>query len=151
MSAAVTFTVYGTPAPAGSKTTGRTKAGQTFVRDSSKRSYPWKRDVAQAAGIAMRGAPLLEGPLELVVRFYVPRPKSHFGKRGLLPSAPARPTVKPDATKLLRAVEDAMVAIVYRDDAQIVEQHVFKHYGEPARCAVGVAPISCAAEEASAA
>lgn len=139
---AVAFTVFGLAAPAGSKTAGKTKAGQVFMRDSSKRSYPWKKDVAQAAGLAMRSAPLLEGPLELVVRFYVPRPKGHYGARGnVLPSAPAWPTVKPDATKLLRAVEDAMTGLVWRDDAQVVVQHASKRYGEPARCEIAVAPV----------
>lgn len=132
------FVVYGIAAPAGSKTVGRTKTGSTFLRDSSKRSYPWRRDVAQAAGLAMRGSPLLDGPLALELRFYLPRPKGHFGAKGLRPSAPAWPTVKPDVTKLLRAVEDGMTGIVYRDDAQIVVQRVSKCYGEPARCEVAI-------------
>lgn len=138
----VAFTVYGQPAPAGSKTAGRTKTGQSFVRDSSKRSYPWKRDVAQAAGVAMRAAPLLDGPLLVELVFWVPRPKSHFGARGLRPSAPAHPTVKPDVLKLARAVEDAMSGVVYRDDAQIVTEILQKAYGEPARCVVRVVQIA---------
>lgn len=138
---AVAFTVYGIAAPAGSKTIGKTKAGSTFLRDSSRRSYPWRRDVAQAAGIAMRGAPLLDGPLALELRFHLPRPKGHYGARGLRPSAPGWAIVKPDATKLVRAAEDAMTGIVYRDDAQVVVQHASKVYGEPARCEVNVAEI----------
>lgn len=134
----VSFTVYGQPAPAGSKTVGHAKSGRAFVRDSSKRSRPWKSDVAQAAGIAVRGAPLLEGPLELVLRFYVPRPKGHFGARGLRPSAPVYPIVKPDVLKLARAVEDACTGVIWRDDAQIVREVLTKEYGEPARCVVNV-------------
>lgn len=138
---AVAFTVYGIAAPAGSKTVGKTKAGGHFLRDSSKRSYPWRRDVAQAAGLAMRGAPLLDGPLALELRFCVPRPKGHYGAKGLRPSAPAYPTVKPDVTKLVRAVEDGLTGIVWRDDSQVVVQAASKSYGEPARCEVAVAEI----------
>jgi Holliday junction resolvase RusA-like endonuclease len=138
---AVAFTVFGQPAPAGSKTIGRGRAGNTFIRDSSKKSYPWKKDVAQAAGIAMQGDGLLEGPLSLELVFHVPRPKGHFGVRGLRPSAPAYPTVKPDVLKLARAVEDAMSGVVFRDDAQIVTEFLRKTYGEPARCEVRVTPI----------
>lgn len=134
----ISFTVYGQPAPAGSKTVGRTKAGGHFVRDASKRSYPWKRDVAQAAGVAMQGQPLLDGPLMLGLEFYLPRPKGHYGKRGLRPSAPPIPTVKPDLLKLARAVEDALTGIVYRDDAQVARQVLDKFYGEPARVEVRV-------------
>lgn len=143
----VSFTVYGVAAPAGSKTVGRTKTGASFVRDSSRRSYPWKRDVAQAAGVAMRDRPLLDGPLELRAVFHVPRPKGHFGKRGLRPAAPAWPTVKPDVLKLARACEDALSGVVFRDDAQIVVERLEKRYGEPARCELTITPIAATAAE----
>ena len=136
--AEVSFTVYGAPQPAGSKTAGMSKSGKMFVRDSAKGSAPWKRQVAQAAGMAMNGAGLLDGGLSLTVRFWVPRPKGHYGKRGLRPSAPQYPTVRPDVTKLLRAVEDACTGVVWRDDAQVVAQHAIKGYDEPARCEVEV-------------
>lgn len=138
---AVSFVVFGQPAPAGSKTTGRTKDGRSFVRDSSKRSYPWRRDVAQAAGIAMRSAPLLDGPLRLELTFHVPRPKGHYGTRGLRPSAPTHPTTRPDVLKLARAVEDACTGIVWRDDAQVVTEILSKRFGEPARAEVVVSTV----------
>lgn len=134
----VRFTVYGVAQPAGSKTAGRTKDGRMFVRDSAKGSRPWKTQVAQTAGEAMNGTGLLGGALGLSVHFYVPRPKAHLGARGLRPSAPEYPTTRPDVTKLLRAVEDALTGIVWRDDAQVAEQHALKRYGEPARAEVEV-------------
>ena len=141
----VAFKVYGKASPAGSKTVGFTKGGQHFVRDSAKGSKDWKRAVAQVAGAEMVGKQLLDGPLLLEVTFWLPRPKSHFGTgrnaEKLKPSAPRFPTVKPDATKLLRAVEDALTGIVWRDDAQVCVQTVTKTYGEPARVDVRVVPI----------
>lgn len=134
----VSFTVYGVAQPAGSKRAGMSKGGKMFVRDDAKRSRPWKTQVSQAAGQAMGASALLDGPLELSVIFRVPRPKGHYGARGLRPSAPAYPAVRPDVTKLLRAVEDACTGIVWRDDAQVVEQHAVKLYGEPAHVAVKV-------------
>ena len=128
----ITFTVYGQAQPAGSKTAGRSKSGKMFVRDSAKNSRPWKTEVAKTAAGAMNGDGLLDGALELSVIFTVPRPKGHYGVRGLRPSAPKHPTVRPDVTKLLRAVEDACTGIVWRDDSQIVAQHAVKRYGEPA-------------------
>jgi Holliday junction resolvase RusA-like endonuclease len=134
----VSFTVYGVAAPAGSKTAGVSKSGKLFVRDSAKRGAGWRQHVAHAAGEAMNGAGLLDGALELSVIFTVPRPKSHYGARGLRPSAPEHPTTRPDVTKLLRAVEDACTGIVWRDDAQVVAQHARKRYGEPACASVEV-------------
>lgn len=148
----VSFTVYGVAQPAGSKVAGRTKDGRGFVRDAARKSAPWKRQVAQAAGDAVWTVQeaglyqvtsgLLDGPLALRCNFYVPRPKSHTGKRGLLPSAPIYPTTRPDVTKLVRAVEDALTGVVWRDDAQVVSQAAAKHYGEPARVEVEVSVLA---------
>ena len=140
MSNEVSFTVYGKPQPAGSKRAGQSKSGKLFVRDDAKGSAPWKRQVAQAAGEAVNGSGLLDGPLELSVIFTVPRPKGHYGVRGLRPSAPEWPAVRPDVTKLLRAIEDACTGVVWRDDAQVIAQHAYKVYGEPARAEVSVVP-----------
>jgi len=43
-------------------------------------------------------------------------------------SAPPYPDKKPDCTKLLRALEDSLTGIIWKDDCQIVEQHVSKVY-----------------------
>ena len=137
----VSFTVYGLAAPAGSKTLGYNSGGKAFVRDASKRSAPWKKQVAREAALAMDGSPLLDGALRLGVVFTVPRPKGHYGARGLRPSAPQYPTVRPDVTKLLRAVEDALTGIVWRDDSQVVWQVAWKEYGEPAHCIVTVTQL----------
>jgi Holliday junction resolvase RusA-like endonuclease len=118
---------------------GFAKSGRHFIRDSSgKRGSEWRNAVAQAGGIEMRGAPLLDGALELRLEFVVPRPKAHVGARGLKPSAPAWPTTRPDVLKLARGVEDALTGIVWRDDSQIVVEHLVKSYGEPARVEVSV-------------
>lgn len=138
----IEFVVYGKAQPAGSKIAGQTKGGRMFVRDAAKGSRDWKQRVSQAAGECMAGRDLLNGPLALIARFYLPRPKGHFGVNGLRPSAPVYPTTRPDATKLLRALEDGCNGVVWRDDAQVVHQYVFKHYGEPARVEVLVGPMS---------
>lgn len=139
------ITVYGKASPAGSKTAGISKSGKMFVRDSSKGSYEWKKNVAREAAVAMGGAPLLTEALELSLTFYVPRPKGHYGSGKnasvIKASAPAHPTSKPDVLKLARAVEDGMTGIAYRDDAQIVSENIRKVYGEPSRVEIEVKEI----------
>lgn len=139
---AVGFTVYGTPAPAGSKKGFvNRKTGRVIITDDAKNSRPWKAQISDKAAEAMAGAPLLDGPVVLHLLFVVTRPKGHTGKRGLLPSAPAHPTTRPDVLKLARAVEDALSGIVYRDDAQIVAELLVKEYGEPARVEINAATV----------
>lgn len=129
----VRFFVPGIPAPGGSKRAFVSpKTGKVVVLDDAKGNGPWRERVAHFARQAWT-APPMEGPLVLWVRFVLPRPKGHFGAgknaRKVRPSAPAYPTTKPDATKLLRALEDALTGILWRDDAQVVSQDVLKCYG----------------------
>lgn len=80
------------------------------------------------------------GPLALAVVFYRPRPQGHFGSGRnsgrLRDSEPGYPTTKPDTTKLLRGVEDALTGILWRDDSLVCVQQAEKRYGEPARIEV---------------
>lgn len=133
----VTFFVPGIAAPGGSKKQV-IRGRRRYLVDDAKRNRPWRRDVAWTARAHYDADPMV-GPLGLDVVFVLPRPGGHFTRTGgLRASAPAHPIVRPDATKLLRALEDACTGIVWRDDAQIVEQHVQKIYGAEAGARVRV-------------
>lgn len=135
------FTVYGEAAPGGSKRplpAGGKRGGRILMVEDSKRVGPWRQQVSGVAQALMEGREPFEGPLVLRITFFRQRPAGHFGKKGLRPSAPKFPIVKPDLTKLVRPLEDALKGIVWRDDNQVVEQHIFKQYGEPARAEVRV-------------
>jgi crossover junction endodeoxyribonuclease RusA len=126
----IEITVLGPPAPAGSKQ-AFVRGGKAIITDASKRSRPWKTRVAAAAQDAMNGRAPLEGPVYLRLMFGVKRPVKHYKKSGEIGAEGIRrpwPSVKPDAIKLARAVEDALTGIVYRDDAQIVLEAISKHY-----------------------
>lgn len=146
------FTVPGRPRPAGSKRAFAIRqagapTGRIAVTDANPRSRDFKHTVAAAAAVVMgdRGR-LLTGPLALEVTFMLARPIGHYGtgtnRHRLRPSAPAYPAVRPDCTKLLRGVEDALTGVIWRDDAQIVEQVVRKVYSEPERTEITVRTVS---------
>lgn len=139
----IAFTVYGQPATAGSKKGFiNPKTKRIIITDDNPKSRPWKALVTDAARQAQRpDIALLTGPLHVHMAFYTPRPKGHYGARGVRPSAPLHPTVKPDVLKLARAVEDALSGVIYRDDSQIVEERISKSYGEPARVEITIHPI----------
>jgi Holliday junction resolvase RusA-like endonuclease len=125
------ITVYGTPAPQGSKRAfavrgkGGKPTGRVAVIESSHdRVKSWRQAVLEAALAVGAGQPL-QGPLSASVTFYMPRPKSHLrtGRSAgqVKDSAPASPSGKPDLSKLLRSTEDAITdAGVWADDAQVV-------------------------------
>lgn len=137
--AAIAFTVYGDPAPQGSKSAKGSytdAAGKRHVRlvESSKRVKPWRACVEAAAREALAGRTgfPLTGPLEMGVIFSLPRP-ARMPKERVVGSI-ALPMCYPDASKLLRSTEDALTtARVWVDDAQVVNfRELGKRYvGEP--------------------
>lgn len=136
---ALSFVVPGKAQPAGSKRAFpyRKVDGGLGVRvsDDNPRARSWKGDVIVYARQAMleQGWTMQDGPLELHVIFTRVRPASHRKRDGALSSEGLRhahPTTKPDCTKLLRGLEDAMTeAGVWTDDARVVLQVVEKAWG----------------------
>lgn len=118
----VRFTVRGIPRPQGSKRAFRNKySGKIQQVESSPDVGAWRDRVGNAAAAAMGARPPLEGPLRLTVTFRFARPASHRGAKGLKPSAPRVHAQRPDASKLVRALEDALTSIAWRDDAQVAQ------------------------------
>lgn len=129
-------TVYGAPAPQGSKSAKRNQTtGRIQLVESSKRVKPWRDDVVGAAlRVRGRGWKPLTGALAAEMVFTLTRPKSHFGSgrnsERVLPSKPLLPLGVPDLSKLARSTEDALTtAGIYRDDALVVEyRRLVKRY-----------------------
>jgi crossover junction endodeoxyribonuclease RusA len=137
----IAFFVPGAPVAAGSKRAFplRGKDGRLHVAvadDSGPKGVEWRAAIRHAAAAAI--APVADRdknrllvdrcPVRLELAFVVARPKGHIGTRGVRPSAPTHPTTRPDVLKLTRAVEDACTGILWRDDAQIVEEILAKAY-----------------------
>lgn len=128
----IEIVVPGIPKPAGSKRVVTNRStGKAYVIDACDKSRDWKTTVAQCASDAWNGEPLMTGPIRLTIVFCVARPRAHYGAKGSLKlSAPTYPTTRPDLTKLVRAIEDALTGVIWRDDAQVVSQTVMKIYDE---------------------
>jgi crossover junction endodeoxyribonuclease RusA len=138
-----TFIVLGVAQPQGSTKSFKVKDGPVITTSDNRQLKPWRQAVAAEALAA--GLPLLEGGVELSCEFAFARPKGHYGKRGLLPSAPRHHTVTPDKDKCVRAIGDALKGIAYRDDSQVCDGHDRKRYcreGEVPHAVVTVGPAA---------
>lgn len=126
MQGGISIHVNGIPAPQGSKR----HIGRGIMVESSKAVKPW-RDAVRTETQHRLGDPILDGPVIVAIVFRLPRPKGHTGKRGLLPSAPRVPAVKPDLDKLVRAVLDGITdGGAIRDDAQVAVLAAQKTYAD---------------------
>lgn len=103
----------------------RTKSGKIVgSREAVKGLKDWRTLLRLTLSAEWDASPF-EGPVEITLRFQLLRPKSISKEKRPWPS------VKPDGSKLQRAVEDALVdAGVLRDDALIVSWSGMKVYKE---------------------
>jgi len=53
-----------------------------------------------------------------------------------------RPTKKPDVSNILKCVEDALNLIIWHDDSQIVEEHIYKYYSDNPRVEIEIDELS---------
>lgn len=132
------FHVRGVPVGKGSMRVFqyKTKDGKqrACIGHDNKKTYSWSATVAAEAKRAMVNASrYAKTPLVLQVMFLLPRPASHYGKRGLKASAPAYPMTKPDLDKLVRVIGDSLEGIVYDNDSRIVSQTSSKEYATDER------------------
>lgn len=136
----ITITVYGRPAPQGSKR----HVGNGVMVESSKAVKPWREDVKLAALRALDQHPEWDRghrALYLSATFTLPRPRSHYrtGKLSgvLRDDAPILHSVAPDLDKLLRSTGDALTAAgVYTDDSRVAVLNASKCYPTPLGCYV---------------
>ena len=82
-------------------------------------------------------------PVAMSMCFSLPRPKSHFGAKGLKASAPVHHSGKPDADNLAKLVMDQITKSgrVWKDDSQVVSLTAHKIWasGNESGCSVLIA------------
>lgn len=122
----IRITVYGNPAPQGSKSfKGMSNAGHAILVESSKAVKPWRMDV-KAAAMLVTGSgprPTISGPVSVKMIFTIKKPASAPKTKMTWPDR------MPDLSKLVRSTEDALTEmLVWEDDARVVELITAKRY-----------------------
>ena len=120
MSDAITFFVHGKAEPQGSSRAFMA-AGKPIITSANKNLKDW-RTIVQLK--AMEHAHMIDGPVEVILHFYLPRPVS-------LPKKVTHYVKRPDIDKLARACLDAMTGVFFKDDSQVVALECYKAYADP--------------------
>lgn len=136
----VAFTVPGEPQGKGRPRVGRVSGHARLFTPAKTVAYEGL--VAHAAQQAMRGAPPIDGAcfIDLTVCCAVPASWSNR-KRASALAGEVRPTKKPDADNVLKAVCDGINGVVWADDVQAVEVRLRKVYAATPGVFVNVARI----------
>lgn len=110
--------VPGTPRPKGSRTSGVTKAGVRFSRESNPRTVEWMKGARKVLAEQHTEEPL-RPPYAVSLTFTFAPPKKRTWPRA------------GDIDKYTRACLDALSGIVLEDDRHVVQLDAVKRYGEP--------------------
>lgn len=125
---------------------GRARAyrrGNHIAHYTPKKTANYESLVKLSAAQAMKGKELIDGPVKLTVTllFQIPASWSKV-KQAAAAQDEIRPTVKPDCSNILKAIEDSLNGIVWQDDKQVVELTVSKYYSNMPGAYVSITEIS---------
>jgi Holliday junction resolvase RusA-like endonuclease len=138
----ITFSVLGTPVAKG--TAIISKHGKFAHLRSPEKTVNAERTLLAQALPHKPDTPW-EGPIGIKVKCVFARPKCHYrtGKNShlLRDDAPELHIVKPDASNLLKMVEDALKEVFFKDDSQIVMPIPYKVYGDVPRIEITIYKI----------
>ncbi len=146
-----TFFVLGVVRTKGSTRSFLNRRGRIQTVSDNDGLATWEKTVMWTARQA--GVRAIEGPAEIGFTAFIPRPKSHYGRRGtLLPSAPIYPIEKNrnDIDKIERALLDGLTGVAWENDSQVVrvtKDKVYCHAGQPdpgVSITLGAAPAGSA-------
>ena len=127
MSFMVTFKVDANPV--GKQRARYVKRGNFVQAYTPEKTRTYEALIKDAAKQAMGVSEPLETPVSLYLYIRVPIPASATKKRlKAISDGSEKPIKKPDASNILKSVEDGMNSVVYKDDSQIVNIHVTKVY-----------------------
>jgi len=103
------------------------KYGRTWSYEPAK-TKNWKKEIKRQMliykAMELKGEEIFfETPIRLQLKFFFNKPKS-------LPKRTEYHSKKPDITNLVKAVEDALEGILYKNDSQIVKLVASKEYAQ---------------------
>lgn len=105
----------------------------TGTQYTPERTINYESRLALVAQEAMKGRPLLLGPIAIDLRIYMPIPVSRPKRwKAEALSGAQRPLTKPDWDNVAKIL-DGVNLVVWRDDAEVVEAHVYKYYSDRPR------------------
>lgn len=140
MMAALQFTVPGQPQGKGRPRIGRVGPHARMFTPAKTAAY--EALVALAAQEAMGSRELITGPVQcaLSLRCQIPSSWSRRKREAAL-AGELRPTTRPDADNVVKAVFDGLNGVAWHDDVQVVELSVAKVYADTPGVFVTVQPL----------
>lgn len=137
---AITIVVPGNPVGKGRPRAFQTRGPRRTIRmHTPEKTRNYEQTIALAGREAMQGRDPLGGPVSIQLSIFMPIPASWSkSKREAAAAGGVMPITKPDASNVLKAVEDALNGIAYIDDSQIIDARISKRYSHEPRIEIAI-------------
>jgi len=133
----IVFTIPGNPVGK-----GRARSTASGIHYTPEKTRNYEAFVKMLAVEAMKGRTPIEGACVALIGVDYPIPKSTSKKIAeKMVKGFVRPTKKPDIDNIVKAIFDSCNGVVFLDDSQVVDVHVFKAYSETAKTFVSISEI----------
>ena len=116
----------------------RARGGKTTHHYTADKQRAAGEVIAYGAKAAMKGRPLVTGPVQFDLLVIYPWPKSWSLKKR---DENWRKVSKPDLDNHLKLALDSLNGIVWHDDAQVCSATVTKRYGETPGLHITITPL----------
>ena len=128
--------------PQGKQSPRIVKIGPLSRMKRAPKTVAYEGLIAYTARQEMGDRPPWDEPMVVRLLITMPVPASWSAKKRAACLAGAiRPTVKPDCSNVLKAVEDGCNGVVFRDDALVTQVAIRKVYGEIPGVKVEILPL----------
>ena len=100
-----------------------------YIHNYTPKTHPVNAYKAAVMAVAAEaGVKPVDGPVQVDVRFYLPRPKRLMCKKD--PDGPIPHTSRPDVDNLWKSTADALKGLAWLDDSQVYRTTASKYYVE---------------------
>lgn len=124
-----------------------TNRGAHIKLYTDEKTASYENRVALAGREVMGERPLIAGAVRMQVLAVIAIPRSWSKKRQAEAlQGRVRPTGKPDADNVLKALCDGLNGVVWQDDAQVVDMWLRKAYGEAPGAQIIIEELSSGAK-----
>jgi Holliday junction resolvase RusA-like endonuclease len=127
----IRFFCGGTPKAMSVGSTFRFKRNGVDTHVQGRRGTEWGTLIAHVGRQHAPSVPLTECGVSLTLRFFVPRPSTASRKVTL-------PLKRPDIDNLFHKLSDQWNGVMWKDDSQVVDLHVYKRFPRDGRTGVEV-------------
>ncbi len=137
----ITFTIYGVPTAKGRPRhrAVNTKAGKSFTMAYTPKKTQLAEESFLAQAVSHKPAQPITVPIQMVVTFVMPIPKSTSKKMKEVMAYTRVPhTKRPDKDNLEKLILDSLNEVFWKDDSQVWRTVAEKIYGDPPRTEVEI-------------